>query len=170
MNPSGKLPFYDSAERERPALFPSDADAITYGFYHGYSLLDKTEKKAMYPFGFGLSYNSFSYHNATIARKNDQIEISADVENTGKMDGEEVVQVYVGMEKSHVERQRKLLKGFEKRMIQAGSSQTVPIGIPLDELRYYSVESSRWELEHGLYSFWIGPSSDENSLQKVLLA
>ena len=61
------------------------------------------------------------------------------VSNTGKRDGEEIVQVYVGMENPRVERQKKLLKGFEKVAIRAGETADVTISIPLDELRYYDM-------------------------------
>ncbi len=79
-----------------------------YGYYHGYTLLDKEGKEAAFPFGFGLSYTSFAYDNLRVLTPevgvDGTLEVAVDVTNTGSVAGEEAVQLYVGFEGSAVER------------------------------------------------------------------
>jgi beta-glucosidase len=75
--------------------------------------------------------------------------------------------VYIGIEDSHIERQVKLLKGFEKVFIPAGATAEVTIAIPVAELRYYDVAQKQWLLEPGAYQVLVGPSSDERALLKT---
>ena len=86
------------------------------------------------------------------------------VSNTGARDGAEVVQVYVGVEGSQVERQAKLLKGFAKVSVPAGGSVEVTVPVRIDDLRYYDVEAGRWLLEPGRYTFMVGPDSQRAAL------
>ncbi len=164
VNPSGRLPFTIPASAEHLPYFSSTDHEITYDLYHGYTLLDKTGIKPAYSFGFGLGYTSYSYSDLRVEKKDQAIEVKVRVTNTGSRDGEEVVQVYVGMEASAVERQTKLLKGFEKVTIPANSTKDVNIFVPLDELRYYDEQSKRWQLEPGVYRIAAGPSSDDAML------
>ncbi len=124
VNPSGKLPFSIPTSVEHLPYFSSTDKEITYDLYHGYTLLDKNGHQPAYPFGFGLSYTRFEYSGLIVAEKDDQLEVSVTVSNTGQRDGAEVVQVYVGKPDSKVERQKKLLKGFEKVFIPVGQSFT----------------------------------------------
>ncbi|MGB4669420.1 MAG: fibronectin type III-like domain-contianing protein, partial [Bacillota bacterium] len=98
--------------------------------YHGYTLLEKNGHEAAYPFGFGLSYTTFEYGEPQVRRVGDRVEVSVELRNTGVMAGEEVVQVYVGMKASVVDRPKKLLKGFEKVYLDLGESKVV--SIPVD--------------------------------------
>jgi len=164
VNPSGKLPFSIPTRVEHLPYFSSTDPTITYDLYHGYTLLDHKGLKPAYPFGFGLSYTTYAYRDARVALKDDALEVTVEVGNTGARDGEEIVQAYVGMENSRVERQKKLLKGFEKVAIPAGGTATVEIAIPLDELRYYDAQAKQWRLEPGVYRVMVGPSSDEAAL------
>jgi len=161
VNPSGKLPFSIPASVEHLPYFSSTDPTITYDLYHGYTLLDHKGLKPAYPFGFGLSYTTYAYRDARVAQKGETVEVTVEVSNTGVRDGEEIVQVYVGMKNSGVERQKKLLKGFEKVAIPAGETATVKIAIPLDELRYYDAQAKHWRLEPGVYRVLVGPSSDD---------
>ncbi len=95
--------------------------------------------------------------------------MSVTVKNTGGRDGEEVVQVYVGVKDSKIDRQNKLLKGFDKVFVKAGESKEVSISIDIDELRYFSNEEKKWMLEPGTYIFYVGPSSDDAALIKLEL-
>lgn len=164
VNPSGKLPFSIPASVEHLPYFSSTDQTITYDLYHGYTLLDHKGLKPAYPFGFGLSYTIYAYRNVHVARNAQHLEVTVEVSNTGARDGEEIVQVYVGMENSRVERQKKLLKGFEKVAIPAGGTAQVKIAIPLDELRYYDAQAKQWRLEPGVYRVMVGPSSDDATL------
>ena len=130
VNPSGKLPFSIPRDESHLPYFSSTDSEITYDLYHGYTLLEKNGHEAAYPFGFGLSYTTFEYGEPQVRRVGDRVEVSVELRNTGVMAGEEVVQVYVGMKASVVDRPKKLLKGFEKVYLGPGGSKVV--SIPVD--------------------------------------
>lgn len=163
VNPSGKLPFTIPTSVEHLPYFSSTDKEITYDLYHGYTLLDKNNHQPAFPFGFGLSYTSFEYSALQVTRKDDQLDVSVTVKNIGERDGAEVVQVHVGKPDSKVERQKKLLKGFEKVFIPAGQDKQVSISVLLDDLRYYDGETKSWVLEEGEYQIMVGGSSAEGS-------
>lgn len=167
VNPSGKLPFTIPASADQLPYFSSTDQEMSYDLYHGYTLLDKAGAKPAYPFGFGLSYTSYTCSDLRVEQKDQAIEVKVRVSNTGQRDGEEVVQVYVGIESSVVERPKKLLKGFEKVAIQAESAKDVSILVPLDELRYYDEQAKSWQLEPGTYEIAAGPSSEDGVLLKA---
>jgi beta-glucosidase len=169
VNPSGKLPFsIPTTPDHLPYFSPTDRE-ITYDFYHGYTLLEKRGWQPAYPFGSGLSYTSYQYHDLQVETVAQALKVRVQVSNTGSRDGEEAVQVYIGMENSSVERQVKLLKGFEKVLIPSGATVAVIITIPLAELCYYDTHHKGWRLEPGTYQVWVGPSSDERSLLKTTI-
>ena len=91
--------------------------------------------------------------------------VTVDLKNAGQVAGAEVVQVYAGIKQSAVDRQKKLLKGFEKVYLEPGQSATVSISVALDELRYFSNEQRKWIFEPGTYQFYVGSCSDEAALQ-----
>jgi beta-glucosidase len=82
------------------------------------------------------------------------------VNNSGKMAGKEVVQVYVGKPESGVERAQKELKAFQKVMVGPGKSATASLTIDVDALAYYNEDISDWSLEKGEYILYIGNASD----------
>ena len=170
VNPSGRLPFTIPARADHLPYFSSTDREIIYGLYHGYTLLDKNGVKPAYPFGFGLSYTSYAYGDLRAEARDDRLVVRINVTNTGSREGEEGVQVYVGMEGSRVERPKKLLKGFEKFAIPAGSTVEVALSVPLDDLRYYDKRERIWRLEPGDYQIMVGPSSDETVLLKTVLS
>jgi beta-glucosidase len=167
VNPSGKLPFTIPSSTDHLPYFSSTDPDITYDLYHGYTLLEKYGLKPAYPFGFGLSYTTYAYGDLRIEKASHGLEVTVKVTNTGSRDGEEVAQVYVGMENSRVERQKKLLKGFDKVALPAGATADVKISIPFDELRYYDLHEKGWRLEPGTCRIMAGSCSDENSLLKT---
>ncbi|MBE0688483.1 MAG: glycoside hydrolase family 3 C-terminal domain-containing protein, partial [Anaerolineaceae bacterium] len=165
VNPSGKLPFSIPTSVEHLPYFSSNDKEITYDLYHGYTLLDKNGHRPAYPFGFGLSYTNFEYSDLRVTRKEDHLEVTVTVKNIGERDGAEVVQVYVSKPDSKVERQKKLMKGFEKVFIPAGQKVEVIIPLLLEDLRYYDVNKPGWVLEEGEYQIMVGPGSAEENLQ-----
>jgi beta-glucosidase len=167
VNPSGKLPFTIPSGVSHLPYFSSEAKEITYDLYHGYSLLDKNGLSPAYPFGFGLSYTTYQYKNISVKKEATTLEVSVSVTNTGAVDGEEVVQVYAGIEQSQIERQKKLLKGFDKAFIRAGETVNVKIPVSIDDLRYYNTAEKRWILEPGTYTIMAGPDSADASLLKA---
>ncbi len=167
VNPGGKLPFTIPSSTDHLPYFSSTDTEVFYDLYHGYTLLDKRGIAPAYPFGFGLSYTTYGYRDLRVRITDRCLEASVTVQNTGRRDGEEIVQAYVGMDASRVERQRKLLKGFEKVAIPAGASADVVIRIALEELRYWDERGKAWVLEPGTYRVMVGPSSDEKTLLSV---
>ena len=165
VNPSGKLPFTIPQDQSHLPYFSNTDAEITYDLYHGYSYLDKKGYTPAYPFGFGLSYTMWEYGEPQLTRHNDRVIITVNLKNAGDRAGAEVVQVYVGIKESAVDRQKKLLKGFEKVCLEPGQSTSVSISVDLDELRYFSNEQRNWVYEPGTYLFYIGSSSDEAALQ-----
>ncbi len=170
VNPSGKLPFSIPERADQLPYFSSSDAQITYDLYHGYSLLDKNGQKAAYPFGFGLSYTTFALSDLRTAKVEGGLEVSVEVANTGAREGEEVVQVYVGMQDSRIERQRKLLKGFEKVRVPAGGKVTAKVFVPYAELRYWDAAAKAWALEPGEYTLMVGSSSAEEGMLAARVA
>lgn len=164
VNPGGKLPFSVAVDESHYPEFDKEATQATYDRYHGYIKLDEDGNKAAFPFGFGLSYTSFSQENATVEIQNQQIIASLYVTNTGKVDGDQVIQLYVGFDNSLVEREHKLLKGFERIHLKPGETKTVKITCPTDKLRWYNAETKSWELEKMEYQAYIGSSSRKSDL------
>ena len=158
-NPCGHLPFTMAKdENDYPDfLFPSAKTRdITYGYYHGYTLLDKDGKKAAYPFGFGLSYTDFKYTYIKAKDCGDTVEISLKIQNTGELDGKTVVQVYAG---AHGDHPVKLLKGFKKVFVPAGESVSEKVIINKNDLKFYEPDNKEWYLEDK-YTFFVGQDSE----------
>ncbi|MDD4968950.1 MAG: glycoside hydrolase family 3 C-terminal domain-containing protein [Paludibacter sp.] len=126
----------------------------TYQYFKG---------KPLYPFGFGLSYTTFSYSGLKTSKPTltDSILVSVNVTNTGKRDGEEVVQLYVAYPGSKVERPIKQLKGFKRVFIPAGKTLTVNIPLKAMDLAYWNVEKHAFTMEKGKVKLMVGSSSEE---------
>lgn len=162
VNPGGKLnvTWYKSVN-DLPdfndyTLRGDSKNGRTYWYY---------DKDVSYEFGFGLSYTTFEYSNFTISKSaitpNDKITVSVDVKNTGNVDGDEVVQVYVKTPDSpaSLERPIKRLKGFDRVTIAAGQIKTVSIDINCADLWFWDTEKGRITFDQGKYIFEIGASS-----------
>ncbi len=165
-NPSGHLPF-TMAEKEDDYpdfLFPSAKTRdITYGYYHGYTLLDRDKKKAAFPFGFGLSYTEFEYSDIALKECENAFEISLKITNKGCCDGKTVVQVYAGAGGEHPV---KLLKGFKKVNVKQGESVDETVIIVKDDLKFYKPETKEWYLEKD-YTFYVGQNCEETVSVKL---
>ena len=133
----------------------------TYQYFKG---------KPLYPFGFGLSYTTFEYSDLKISKPmlSDSILVSVNVRNTGKRNGDEVVQLYVSYPDSKVERPMKQLKGFKRVFIPAGETKTVEIPLKAEDLAYWNVEKHAFTVEKGKVNLLIGSSSEETKLEKIL--
>jgi beta-glucosidase len=167
-NPSGKLPFTIPKYASQLPSFHPLADTATYGMYHGYTLLEKTNEEPAFPFGFGLSYTTFSLSRVRVLtptiRKTGKVLVEADVANTGSRPGRETVQLYVGFGKSKIDRPKKLLRGFEKVPLDPGETRTVRFSVPAKELAWYNPDRRDWEIETMRYEVFVGTSSREGDL------
>ena len=125
------------------------------------------KKNVSYEFGYGLSYTTFEYSNFKISKKTitptDKITISVDVKNTGKYDGDEVVQIYMRTPDSPASLQRpiKRLKGFKRVTIPAGQIKTVSIDIDCADFWFWDLNENKITYDQGNYVFEIGASSKD---------
>ncbi|MDO7171747.1 beta-glucosidase BglX [Mariniflexile sp. AS56] len=163
-NPSGKLPVsFPHNVAQEPLYYNQKNTGRPYSPTHvTYSGYTDAPKKALYPFGYGLSYTTFEYKNLILDKnnipKNGEIKASVTVSNTGTRDGEEVVQLYIRDLFGSLTRPVKELKGFQKLMIKAGETKTVHFTINAEMLQFYTV-NKKWEVEPGDFNIWVGGDS-----------
>lgn len=159
VNPSGKLaetyPLYyeDTASS---AYFPSKERSAEYreGLYVGYRFFETAKVPVLFPFGFGLSYTTFTYSNLRVSED----EVIFTLKNTGKSDGAEIAQLYVSLKNAEVYRPVKELKGFAKVFLKAGESKEITIKLDDKAYRYFNVKTNRFETEEGEYELLVGAS------------
>lgn len=126
----------------------------------GYRYFETMKQKVVFPFGYGLSYTTFAYSDATITDNGNKTwTATISVKNTGKCAGKEVVQLYVGDDKASVVRPTKELKGFQKIMLQPGEQKTVSFTITEDDLKFFDETKHEWVSEAGTFKAYIGSSS-----------
>lgn len=173
VNFSGKLPFTVAQSEEDYPEFKYIGEKpyqINYEYYHGYSKLDKESKKAHYPFGYGLSYTNFHMGDVDCSVENGYLTVKTTVQNTGKIAGAEVVQVYVGSNGScnGDDRPVKLLKGIQRIEVTPGEIKNVKITIPVEELCFY--ERGKWVLDKE-YTVYVGTDcSNAMNCKKIVQA
>jgi beta-glucosidase len=159
VSPSGHLPltFYKALSNV-PDYSDYNMKGRTYRYYSG---------PVQYPFGFGLSYTTFSYDLQNGPKEKyklkDTITANIQVKNTGAMDGDEVVQAYI--EYPQIDRMPvKELKSFKRVSVIKGGSQTVSIKIPVEELQKWDMTTHSWKLYPGNYKLVLGSSSADEKL------
>lgn len=162
--PSGKLPV--TFARDLSQLPPWDIEAldVEHGFLQGYRFLDAHGHAPSFPFGFGLSYTRFRLENLFVERYDNGFEINVDVMNTGERAGDAVVQLYVAVSGSNVERAPRDLRGFGRVPLAPDETRTLRFELMDDELCYYDEASASWVLEPAVYTFELGFSSRDIEL------
>lgn len=123
----------------------------------GYRWFDYFKTKVRFPFGFGLSYTTFSYGKPTIKGRT----VSVTVRNSGRVAGQEVVQFYVGDDKASVIRPVKELKHFEKVALEPGETKQVSYTIDDDDLKYFDEVRHEWVAERGAFTVYVGSSATD---------
>ena len=168
VNPSGKLPFSIARNDDDYPFFNPYTFKIEYGYYHGYTLFDKNNIDVAYPFGYGLSYTTYSYDNLQVEEaslsKEGTLKASVDLSNQGEVAGEEIVQLYIGFKNSSVDRPVKLLRAFDKVLLRAGESKTVELEVSIKDLAWYDPETKEWKIEEMEYELFVGSSSNKEDL------
>ena len=163
INPSGKLPvtFYKSID-QLPDFKNYEMDGRTYRYFKG---------EPLYPFGFGLSYTSFEYSKMVvneISSTNTALNASINVKNTGKVDGDEVVQIYVSNKSGASFIPIVSLKGFQRISLKKGELKTVSFTLTPDDFSTISSDSKRLT-ESGTFEISIGGSvPGKNSIVKII--
>ena len=154
-NPAGRTPttWYRSV-RDLPALDDYDIakNHVTYLYFRG---------KPLYAFGYGLSYTTFAYSNLTVKQENDEVIATVNVQNTGALDGDEVVQLYMSLPGSLRVRPIHALKAFKRVHIQAGETVTVTLNFKIDDLAVWCNGRKIYTVESGVYKMEVGAASDD---------
>ncbi len=140
-------------------------DFTTNGIFVGYRWYDKHDVTPLFAFGHGLSYTNFNYSKKLVVTPaaDGGFDVKVTVRNVGPVDGDEVVQVYIGAGKvpAGVQMAEKALVGFERVSLKRGQTQTITIHIAPRQLSYWSVDSHAWELATGFRTLMVGSASDD---------
>ena len=150
VNPSGRLPCTFPTAADHLPFFDRDATAITYDLWHGYRKLMRDGNQAAFPFGFGLSYTTFAHADLTLAADrlagDETLEASVDVTNTGRQAGDDIVQLYVAVHGSAVERAPRELKAYARVHLAPGETKQVRLAVPVRELAWFDAGRG-WVIE-----------------------
>lgn len=185
VNPSGKLPFTIDKRIEDNPTYASYPDPKLYlgdnaltdmtyseGIYLGYRGYNKKHAKPLYPFGFGLSYTTYSYSDlhlsSNVMTPGATVDVKFTITNTGDKAGFEVAQLYIQPVKPAVDRPIRELKGFTKVYLKPGESKVVSIPVDARSLAYYVDNTASWNVDAGKYKIRVGSSSQELPLTQTL--
>ena len=165
VNPSGKLPITIPRSAGHLPVFYNFKPSARRGY-----LFD--DVSPLYPFGYGLSYTTFAIKNVRLEkekiRASGSTRVVADVTNTGKREGAEVVQMYIRDVVSSVTRPVKELKGFQKVTLRPGETKTVVFDITPELLAFYDI-NMKYVVEPGDFTIMVGNSSRDEDLVKLAL-
>jgi len=166
VSPSGRLPV--TFPRSLSQLMDWDITAldVEHGLYHGYRYLDKQGERAEFPFGYGLTYSTYSFDGLQVERADDGFLLTATLSNTGQNAAAIVPQVYVGYPESKVERVARELKGFGRVETEPGETVDLEIEILDEDLCYFDVKQG-WTLETCCYEFSLADSAEDTQLQST---
>jgi beta-glucosidase len=156
-NPSGKT----------PVSFPFTAGALPYAYNHtakAAGLPRQREFGALYPFGYGLSYTQFSYDDFLMDKKeistDEEVSVSVTITNTGAVEGDEIVQLYVHDCFASIVRPVMELKGFARVSLKPGEKKSITFALPIDMLSFVAEGAIR-VVEPGIFEIMIGKSSKD---------
>jgi len=175
-NPSGKLPLtFPRRYQDVPSYlnFPGESGAVWYGegIFVGYRYYDAVDIQPQFPFGHGLSYTSFALSNLRLSAealdvdRDETLQVSVDVTNTGDRPGQEVVQLYLSDVQSTLHKPPKELKGFRKVALAPGETQTVELTLDRRALAHWDPAEHAWCVEPGVFQVLVGVSSDDIRLK-----
>jgi beta-glucosidase len=177
--PSGHLPMtfplaYEDVpssknfpQNDNKGVFDKDKSTIGFtkydeGIWVGYRYFDTFDKPVSYPFGYGLSYTTFSFSNLKVRYGREVCKAVVTVTNTGRVAGKEVVQLYVSAPKGALEKPKKELRAFAKtRTLQPGESQTLTMTFRTMDLASFNENTNSWVLDSGVYQVMAGQSVED---------
>lgn len=193
INPSGKLPItierkfedspaYGYIPEGRTVKWPGSKNSpktgdrsliydvnYTEGIFVGYRWFEHKNIEPLYHFGEGLSYTSFTYSDLRVDPRltsEGVIKVTFQVKNTGKRDGSEIAQLYIGDKECSVERPAKELKGFQKFFLKKGETRTVTIQLSTRDFEFWHPEAKKWTFEPGIFRVSVGTSSKNSNLKR----
>ena len=160
-NPSGRLPeTWIHSLKQNPINDEYARRDIYHTYYHddifvGYRYYDTNLEGFALPFGYGLSYSKFSYSNFEYKVIDDKIKVALDITNESEIDGEEVIQIYIGKKNSNIYRPIKELKAFAKAFVKANETKRINIEVDVDDIKSYRDATDAFELEGGEYEVYV---------------
>lgn len=160
-NPAGRLPvtFYNSVD-ELPAFDDYSMEGRTYKYFRG---------KPLFPFGYGLSYTTFGYSgikvDKALAHISDTLSVTVKIANTGKVDGDEVVQLYFRQPAGLEGQPLKSLLAFKRVNIKAGQTADVRLSFPVSHFRHFDTRAGEYRIASGDYEIFAGGSSDDERVK-----
>ena len=155
--PSGRLteswPYNYSDVPFGAELAKTTNDVYKESIFVGYRYYTTFGVPVRYPFGYGLSYTSFSYSDMSLSREGDEFKVTVSVKNDGTVSGSEVVELFVEVPKTDFIKPLRELRGFEKVHLAPGEEKIVTVTVPVEDMRYFA--DGQWRLENGEYKFQI---------------
>jgi len=160
-NPGGKLPVtWPRSVGQIPTYYAQNLTQIPRELSTRYW---DASSAPLYPFGYGLSYSSFSVGNprldASSMRTDGSLHVAVDVQNTSAVAGDEVVQIYTHQRAGSASRPRRELKGFMRLRLNAGEKRTVTLTLQAKDLGFWSPQTHQWSVEPGDFDLWAGEDS-----------
>ena len=164
VNPGGKLPVTFPRKGSHAPLYyarnlthsPEGSPRYSPRYWDG-------PTTPLYPFGFGLSYTTFSITNLKVAvpqvKVGSSVTVAADVTNTGSVEGDEVVQLYIHQKAGSDSRPMRELKGFERITLTPGEMKTVTFTLGPAELGHWSTNAAKWIQDTEAFDVWVGADS-----------
>ena len=164
VNPGGKLPVsWPRVAGAEPLYYnhnlthePEDAPNFTSRYWD-------MNSKPLYPFGYGLSYTTFTFSNLKLSQTSiatgGSTQVSLDVTNTGSVAGDEVAQIYIHQRWGSASRPVRQLEGFKRVTLQPGETRTLTFPLGKDELEFWSPQTKVWAVEPSTFDVWAGDSS-----------
>lgn len=192
-NPSAKLPItiekrfedspghgylpkgaslYTGWDEDHKILDPINDIAYEEGVFVGYRWYESKSIEPLYSFGYGLSYTTYEYSNLVVEctplKLGSSLNFTIDIENTGDIDGQEIVQVYVRDIEATVPRPLKELKGFEKVALKVGVKLTLEFTLVERDFAYWDTELKQWKVEPGQFEILVGAAANNIMARTVV--
>jgi beta-glucosidase len=158
VNPSARLPFSVPLDEADLPPFDRDATSFRYDRWHGWWHLARTGTAPAFPFGFGLSYTTFTLDEVDASIDGDVVTVQTTVRNTGDRDGADVVQVYAEVPDPEAPSR---LVGFARIEVPAGGEATVEIAVPVQHLATRDPDSRSWLSPAGVHRFVIARNASD---------
>jgi beta-glucosidase len=164
VNPGGKLPLsWPRTVGQEPIFYnhnlthePEDRPTFTSRYWD-------ISTKPLYPFGYGLSYSTFTFNNLRLSKDHisaeQSTEVQVDVTNTSQVAGDTVAQIYIHQRAGSASRPVRQLKGFRRITLQPGETQTLKFSIGKEELKFWNSQGKAWGVEQGTFDIWAGEDS-----------